>query len=437
MVGAKDELERIKRTVFAFQGELSRAEMNPNFNVLKFRQFQTLKEDVYIADDLLDDLHTEALRRRALGGEKVSKEVRLFFSLPNRLLYGFKMFRKIKHIVARLDAFDLGRQWLSSWETYFERPVEDRDRREETISFSIETEVIGREEDRRAIIKFLLNSNYEKNLSIISIVGVRGIGKSTLAQLVYNDEQVTTHFEHKVWVSVSVAFDIKLIAEKILESITGERPKMLGMQHFEQLLREKIKGKKYLIVLDAVHFEGIEDRDSIESCKMNYSMHDLATEVAGKEGKRINSNTIGFDEKTHHVSFGFHLDSISQIPVDLFRARRLRTFLLPNQEVQLSSKGRWEMSNFEAIFSKFRRLRVFDLHNSGIMELPTSIDKLKHLRYLDVSKNDDIKALPDSITRLINLQVLKLSDCTELRDLPRDIRKLVNLSILIVRDVGN
>ena len=50
--------------------------------------------------------------------------------------------------------------------------------------------IIGREDDRKAIIELLLDSNVEENVSVIPIVGIGGLGKTTLAQYVYNDEKV-------------------------------------------------------------------------------------------------------------------------------------------------------------------------------------------------------------------------------------------------------
>ncbi|PON85258.1 LRR domain containing protein, partial [Trema orientale] len=81
----------------------------------------------------------------------------------------------------------------------------------------------------------------------------------------------------------------------------------------------------------------------------------------------------------------------------------------------------------DLIVSNFKFLRTLDLQNLGIKILPNSIGKLKHLRYLDLSKNEEMKTLPTSITKLVNLQTLKLNACYRLHELPKDIHKLVNL----------
>ncbi|KAB2006807.1 hypothetical protein ES319_D11G373300v1 [Gossypium barbadense] len=57
---------------------------------------EKLKDVLYDADDLLDDFSTEALRKDLMGGNKLTKEVRLFFSSSNQFAYGLKMGKKIK-----------------------------------------------------------------------------------------------------------------------------------------------------------------------------------------------------------------------------------------------------------------------------------------------------------------------------------------------------
>ncbi|CAI0555037.1 unnamed protein product [Linum tenue] len=114
------------------------------------------------------------------------------------------------------------------------------------------TIVIGREDDRKNIIVRLLNCNPEASISVVPIVGMGGLGKTTLAQLVFDDKQVRDYFDIKAWVYVSQSFDIKMILLKMLESITRQKVGDLMLDVLQAQLREKIQGKRYLFVLDDV-----------------------------------------------------------------------------------------------------------------------------------------------------------------------------------------
>ena len=72
-----------------------------------------------------------------------------------------------------------------------------------------------------------MNTDVEENVSFISIVGIGGLGKTTLAQYVYNDEKVKTYFEKKLWVRVSYVFET--IVEKIIGSASCMKPQNLDM----------------------------------------------------------------------------------------------------------------------------------------------------------------------------------------------------------------
>ena len=91
-------------------------------------------------------------------------------------------------------------------------------------------------------IDLLLNIDVEENVSFISIVGIKGMGKTTLSQYVYNDEKVKTYFELKMQVCVSDIFDVKTIIEKITGFATGLKLEILNMDHLQTSQRTQTKG---------------------------------------------------------------------------------------------------------------------------------------------------------------------------------------------------
>ncbi|XP_021752454.1 putative disease resistance protein RGA3 isoform X2 [Chenopodium quinoa] len=184
----------------------------------------------------------------------------------------------------------------------------------------------------------------------------------------------------------------------------------------------------FTILMRRCFFQDVkhDEYGDIISCKIHDLMHDIAQNVAGKEICFKNSVTDIMDREVRHIS---HVRSTSS--QYSFSKTHIRSFL---------DVGAWydrvviDESSLKALVANWRSLRVLDLSKSRIECLPHSIGELLHLRYLDLSDNDELDVLPQSITKLYNLQTLKLCMCEKLKELSKDLMKLVNLRILKISD---
>ena len=242
------ELENIKNTVSTIQAVLrDAAEQQTHSHQVK-DWLEKLKDAVYEVDDLLGEFFAEALRQGGTS-ENIAKKVRYLFSTPNRLVLRKEMSDKINAMKQKLNAIAEDRKMFHLKVYHVEPPVSMD--REETHSFVLDEKVIGREDDKKAIIELLLEPNNEENVSIIPIVGIGGLGKTTLAQFIYNDKNIKEHFELKMWICISDIFDVELIIQKIILA-KGEEPVVHSMDKLRDQIRKIIDQKKYLLVLDYV-----------------------------------------------------------------------------------------------------------------------------------------------------------------------------------------
>ncbi|XP_057453690.1 putative disease resistance protein At3g14460 isoform X2 [Lotus japonicus] len=117
-----------------------------------------------------------------------------------------------------------------------------------------ETVIYGRHHDKGTVFGWLMSDseNDDHQLSIISVVGMGGMGKTTLAQHLYNDPRLEGKFDIKAWVCVSDDFDVFKVTRAILDEITRSSDDSRELNTLQVKLKEKLMGKSFLLVLDDV-----------------------------------------------------------------------------------------------------------------------------------------------------------------------------------------
>ncbi|KAB2608224.1 disease resistance protein RGA1 [Pyrus ussuriensis x Pyrus communis] len=284
--GVQADLQKLGRTMSTIRDVLLDAEEKQARNSGLRSWLRQLKDVFLDAEDLLDEFECEALRRQVVRRSGTTRKVRRFFSHSNPVAFRLRVGHEIKDIRERLHQLKNDKKFADLRPDHHHHQISDnlRENRNATDCLVPSSKVIGRETEKNKVVDLLMVQGDDHqggdngNVSVIPIVGLGGLGKSTLANLVYNDDRVVGSFELRMWQKVSVDFDIISLAKEILGSALGTNiSEGLSPHQLQEQLRDALKDKKFLLVLDDVWNE-----DRNKWCQLR----DMLTEGA-KVGTKV------------------------------------------------------------------------------------------------------------------------------------------------------
>ncbi|KAK2970641.1 hypothetical protein RJ640_012229 [Escallonia rubra] len=267
--GFKGELKRLARRLNMIQDLLSDAESKELTLSSVKTWLKSLKAVAYDADTVLDEFSYELLRRQVAVRDQIKYKVRDSFSpSKNPLLFHLKMAHKIKAINLSLDDIYNEAKEIGLKAVDLINSSAGAGRQEVLAThpgLGDSEEIVGRATDVSMVADMLLMPNNENGLPVISIVGMGGQGKTTLAKLICKDDKVVRHFDEFIWVSVSDDFEDKRILNEMVQSLTQTNPQLSNMGGILKELRKHLKEKKYLVVLDDVWNENSWKWESLKN----------------------------------------------------------------------------------------------------------------------------------------------------------------------------
>ncbi|XP_042441192.1 putative disease resistance RPP13-like protein 1 [Zingiber officinale] len=274
--GVEDEIAKLRRTHERIQSLLVDAEERRHIEDESVKSWlRELKTVGFDADDLLDGFRTHVDVFKHAKEAPSRKRKRSWYDVPipslgvdTRLVRRYNIATEIVKIQSRLDEIYKRRKNLQL------KPSDGRQRNEGSnmavffpaVASLDVSKVVGRSKQCDSIVA-ALKVDSDLPPRVIAIYGIAGIGKTTLAQLVFNHfsgrdrEEVSPnpsgslsgvdrHFEMKIWVSLPKVCDIARATKEIIEGITGEICKLPSLNHLQDCLKKCVKDKKFLLVLD-------------------------------------------------------------------------------------------------------------------------------------------------------------------------------------------
>ncbi|KAK7392865.1 hypothetical protein VNO78_21315 [Psophocarpus tetragonolobus] len=209
-LGVYNDLQEMKETMTLMKAVMLDAEQKRLTNNTLSEWLIWIKRVFSDAEDIVDDFECEALRKHVIKTYgSCSRKVCRFFSSSNPLVYRLRMANEMQDINKRLAK-------LAAQRSMFGLQINEKD-------------------TRVNIIELLVQDGHDKSLSVIPIVGIGGLGKITLAKLVFNDANIDDCFSLKMWVCVCNDFELKNLLIKILKSIHNPSNEKLEEFEIEQL----------------------------------------------------------------------------------------------------------------------------------------------------------------------------------------------------------
>lgn len=255
-MGFNTDLEKLRVMLTSIEAILDdAAEKQFSSQSVKY-WLEMLKDASYELNDILDECAELTLEYQGIKCGSYHEVCScLSYFRPKHAAFHYTIAKRMKSICERLDTiaeerymFQLTAKPPRSGGVY---------ERLQTTSVIVESRVYGREEDEQNIVDFLManadvHTSRSNNLSVYPIVGLGGLGKTTLARLIFNHVSVVNHFDARVWICVTEDFDLNKITKAIIGSLSLEICEDLELESLLTKVQDLLQNKRYLLVLDDV-----------------------------------------------------------------------------------------------------------------------------------------------------------------------------------------
>ncbi|THU62352.1 hypothetical protein C4D60_Mb01t04240 [Musa balbisiana] len=254
LLGVPGEIQKLHDILSNIQSVLHDAEQRRIEDEAIKYWLTELKNAMYDADDILDECRTAA--EKWTPRESDPRPSTLcgfpFFACFREVNFRHEVGVKIKGLNDRLEEISARRSKLQLHLSAAEPRVVPRVSR--ITSPVMESDMVGErlEEDAKRLVEQMTEQDLSKNVVVLAIVGIGGIGKTTLAQKVFNDGKIKASFRTTIWACVSQEFSGTDLLRNIIEGAGGKYNREQSRSQLEPTVERLLRGNKFLLVLDDV-----------------------------------------------------------------------------------------------------------------------------------------------------------------------------------------
>ncbi|EOA34650.1 hypothetical protein CARUB_v10022213mg, partial [Capsella rubella] len=252
--GVDEKVDELRLELSRLQSLLNDADAKKHESERVKNFLEEVKEILYDAEDIIETFLIEQERGKEKGIKNCVR--RLSCCLRDRRRLGLGMIERMKSF--GIQQIIVGTDRSLSFQ---DRQREEREIRQ-TFPNNPESDLVGMDQSVEELVSHLVDND---NIQVVSITGMGGIGKTTLAKHVFHHDIVRRHFEGFTWFCVSKTFTRKDVWQRILNDLTPNEMEISHMDEYtlQGKLFDLLKTGRYLVVLDDVWRE--QDWDRIKS----------------------------------------------------------------------------------------------------------------------------------------------------------------------------
>nr|CAB3491868.1 unnamed protein product [Digitaria exilis] len=247
LLGVSGEITKLEDNMESIKAFLTDAERRRLTDQSVQRWVSKLKDTMYDATDILDLCQLEADKRRGPTDEEGSNTVKKKkVSIGSQIK---ELNRRLENIHKEADKFKFNINLGSNPEP---RKLTDAERSVQKMTSEFnESSIVGEkiEQDTRELAQLLIPSG-NHDIEVMSIVGMGGMGKTTLAQKIFNETTVQDHFKMKVWLSITQHFDEVEMLRTAIKHAGGDHGEEHDKTLLSRILTKTLSTGRFLLILD-------------------------------------------------------------------------------------------------------------------------------------------------------------------------------------------
>ncbi|RID61713.1 hypothetical protein BRARA_E00843, partial [Brassica rapa] len=244
--GVHEKVDDLKCQMRMLQSLLKDADAKKYESVVR-NFLEDVKDTVFDAEDIIESFLLKELSGNQKGIKGRVKRLSCFLVDRRGLSMDIEgITKRMAKVVGQMQSF--GIQQI----IYRSPSLQERQREiQQTYPMGSQKDLVGVEQSVKELVGHLVEND---NIQVVSISGMGGIGKTTLARQVFHHDIVRSHFDGFAWICVSQDCKRMDIWQKLLQDL---RPQDKGIEQMnERTLQAKIfhllETSKYLIVMDDV-----------------------------------------------------------------------------------------------------------------------------------------------------------------------------------------